>query len=41
MEEHYGEELAGFGEDVGDVVDMIEGCVAEWGSKGGGYGDEH
>lgn len=40
MEEHDGEELAGFGEDVGDVVDMGEGGVAEGRGKGGGDGDE-
>ena len=32
VEEHDGEELAGFGEDEGNVVDMVEGGVAEGGS---------
>ena len=41
VQEHYGEEFAGFGEDEGYVVDVGEGGVPEWGSKGGGYGDEY
>ena len=40
MEEHDGEELAGFGEDEGYVVDVGERGVAEWGREGGCYGDE-
>ena len=40
VEEHHGEELAGFGEDVGYVVDVGERSVAERGCKGGGDGDE-
>lgn len=40
VQQHYGEEFAGFGEDVGDVVDVGEGGVAERGGEGGGYGNE-
>lgn len=40
VEEHYWEELAGFGEDVGYVVYMGEGSVAEGRSEGGCDGDE-
>ncbi len=40
MQEHDGEEFAGFGEDEGYVVDMGEGGIAERGREGGGYGDE-
>lgn len=40
VQEHDGEELAGFGEDEGYVVDVGEGGVAEGGGEGGGYGDE-
>lgn len=32
MQEHDGEELAGLGEDEGDVVDVSEGGIAERGS---------
>lgn len=40
MKEHDGEELAGFSEDVGDVVDVGEGGVAEGRGKGGSDSDE-
>ena len=40
VEEHDGEEFAGFGEDEGYVVDVGEGGVAKGGGEGGGYGDE-
>ena len=40
VQEHYGEEFAGFGEDEGDVVDVGEGGVAEGGGERGGQGDE-
>lgn len=40
VEEHYGEELAGFGEDVSYIVYVGERSVAEGGSEGGGNGDE-
>ena len=40
VEEHDGEEFAGFGEDEGYIVDVGEGGVAERGGEGGGYGDE-
>ncbi len=40
VEEHDGEEFAGFGEDEGDVVDVGEAGVAEGGGEGGGDGDE-
>lgn len=40
VEEHDGEELAGFGEDEGDVVDVSKGGVAEGRGEGGGDGDE-
>ena len=40
LEEHDGEELARFGEEEGDVVDVGEGGVAERGGEGGGDGDE-
>lgn len=40
VKEHYGEELAGFGEDEGYVVDVGERGVAEGGGEGGGYGDQ-
>lgn len=40
VEEHHGEELAGFGEDIGYVVDVGEGGVAEGRGQGGGDGDE-
>ena len=40
MKEHYGEELAGFSEDEGYVVNVGEGGVAEWRGEGGSYGDE-
>lgn len=36
MEEHDGEQFAGFGEDEGYVVDVGEGGVAEGGGEGGG-----
>lgn len=32
MQEHDGEELAGFGKDEGDIVDVSEGGIAERGS---------
>ena len=34
VQEHHWEEFAGFGEDVGDVVDMLEGGVTERGGEG-------
>lgn len=34
MQEHDGQELAGFSKDVGDVVDVLEGGVAEWRGEG-------
>lgn len=40
MQEHDGEELAGFGEDVGDVVDVAETGVAKGRGEGLGDGDE-
>ena len=40
VEEHDGEEFAGFGENEGYVVDVGEGGVAEWGGEGGGYGNQ-
>ena len=40
VEEHDGEEFAGFGENEGYVVDVGEGGVAKGGGEGGGYGDE-
>lgn len=40
MEEHDGQEFAGFGEDEGYVVDVGEGGVAEWRGEGGSDGDE-
>lgn len=40
MEEHYGQEFAGFGQDEGYVVDVGEGGIAEWGGQRGGYGYE-
>lgn len=40
MQEHDGEELAGFGEDVGDVVNVAKTGVAEGGGEGLGDGDE-
>ena len=40
VEEHYREELAGFGEDEGDIVDVRQTGVAERGGEGGGDGDE-
>ena len=39
MEGHDGEELAGFGEDEGDVADVFEAGVAE--GRGEGGGDRH
>jgi len=36
VEEHYGEQLAGFGENEGYIVDVGEGGVAEGGGEGGG-----
>lgn len=33
MEKHYGEQLAGFGEDEGYVVDVGKGGVAEGGGE--------
>ena len=41
MEEHDGEELAGFGEDEGYVVDVGERGIAEWRGERGGYRDEN
>ena len=40
VQEHHGEELAGFGEDESDVVDVGETGVAKGGCEGGGDGDE-
>lgn len=40
VQEHHREELACFGEDEGDVVDVGEGGVAEGGGEGGRDGDE-
>jgi len=40
VEEHDWEELAGFGEDEGYVVDVGEACVAKRRGERGGYGDE-
>lgn len=40
VKEHYGEKLAGFGKDVGNVVDVGEGGVSKGRGKGGCYGDE-
>lgn len=40
MEEHHREELAGFREDEGYVVNMVEGGIAEGGGERGGYGYE-
>lgn len=40
VQQHDGEELAALGEDVGDVVDVGEGGVAEGGGEGVGKGDE-
>lgn len=40
VQKHDGEELAGFGEDVGDVVDVGEGGVAEGRGERGCYGNE-
>lgn len=40
MEEHDGEEFAGFGEDEGEVVDVGEGGVAERGGEGLGDCDD-
>lgn len=40
VQEHDGEQLAAFGEDEGDVVDVGEGGVAEGGGEAGGDGDE-
>ena len=40
VEEHHRQELARLGEDVGDVVDVGEGGVAERGGEGVGEGDE-
>lgn len=40
VEEHYREELAGFGEDVGYVIYVGEGSVAEGRGEGGGDGDK-
>ena len=40
VQKHDREELAGFGEDEGDVVDMGETGVAEGRGKGGCDGDE-
>lgn len=40
VEEHDGEEFAGFGEDEGYVVDVGEGGVSKGGGEGRGYGDE-
>lgn len=34
MEEHNGEEFAGFGEDEGDVVDVAKGGISERCSEG-------
>lgn len=41
MQKHDGQKLAGFGEDEGDIVDVRQGGIAEWGSQGGGDGDEN
>lgn len=40
VQEHDGEQLAGFGEDEGDVVYMRQTRVAEGGGEGGGDGHE-
>ena len=40
MQGHDGEEFAGFGEHEGQVVDVGEGGVAEWGGEGGGQGNQ-
>ena len=40
VEEHNGQELAGFGEDEGYIVDVVERSVAEGRGEGGDYGDE-
>ena len=40
VQEHDGQQLAALGEDVGDVVDVVEGGVAEGGGQGVCEGDE-
>ena len=40
LQEHDREKLTGLGEDEGNVVDMRERGISEWGSEGGGDGDE-
>lgn len=40
VQEHDGEEFAGFGEGEGDVIDVSEGGVAKGGGERGGQGDE-
>jgi hypothetical protein len=40
VQEHYGQEFAGFGEDEGYVVDVFEAGVAEGGGERGGDCDE-
>lgn len=39
VQEHYGQKLAGFGEDEGDVVDVGEGGITKGRGKRGGDGD--
>ncbi len=40
VEEHHGEKFAGFGKDVGYVVDVGKRGIAEGGGEGGGDGDK-